>query len=375
MFMALLVLLFIRPFISSVAFAYLNAFYYCLFWGVIIAYLLNKRKIFFKNKFLLKLLCFFSLSIIFSVIMAKDRSTALKYSFYYFGLLPLILPATLFDEREKTKAIQTVFTAALVVSILAIYQFFFGFKHLAYFITQQGINESFIHDYAFRQRVFFPFATPGLLASFLSSSIFLGLYLNKKLWLNFLLMLALVLTQSLSAILCFGFTFAVYILLFAKKRQIWFFVFFVFFVSSIIALVLFLRMGSTKDYLRPDFSITMRLNYWQETIEVIRIRPWFGQGPGNVVLEGARFSHNLFLQLWAESGIFAVTSFLWLIINGLQKAWSKIKIAQQKNILPLLAGLVVFISQNLLDFSFFLPETNFIFWLILGMLWADTERF
>ncbi|HTZ11601.1 MAG TPA: O-antigen ligase family protein, partial [Candidatus Margulisiibacteriota bacterium] len=139
----------------------------------------------------------------------------------------------------------------------------------------------------------------------------------------------------------------------------------------LLSLILYLRITVPKTHLKPLFSALMRLKYWQQTLLIIRAFPWTGVGLGNFNLIHSRYSHNSYLQIWAEMGIFGLASFLWLIFAISREALKNMgSSSHKKEIAVLSAAGAAFLLHNLLDFSFFLPEVAFIWWVILGLLYS-----
>jgi O-antigen ligase len=252
---------------------------------------------------------------------------------------------------------------------LAIYQYFFGFRHiLDYSAKEKIILSSFALDYIQQKRVFFPFVTPNTLGGYLAMIIPLILaLLNKK---NFLLLVsvsfALLLTKSLGALLSLFLGLVIYFYLQGKleKRRFLFF----FGLLVIIGLVFITRSTVPKYHLQPIFSTTMRLSYWKDTLKIIKTSPLFGIGLGNFNLVSVRYAHNSYLQIWAEAGILGIFSILWLISVVLKSAIKNIGISPNKKLTTgLITANTIFLIHNIVDFSFFLPEVAIIWWTILGL--------
>jgi putative inorganic carbon (HCO3(-)) transporter len=137
--------------------------------------------------------------------------------------------------------------------------------------------------------------------------------------------------------------------------------------AAILVTVAYFRLNAGKEYLNFDFSFFTRLGYWKDTFDIILLHPFTGVGLGSFSLTCSRYAHNIFLQLWAETGLVGVISFLWLIVAvftaGLR---SKTNIEWK----PALAcASLIFLMHNFVDFSFFLPETAFIWWAVLGLFY------
>jgi O-antigen ligase len=250
---------------------------------------------------------------------------------------------------------------------LAIYQYFFGFARLAHYASSHNITNTFVLDYLRRKRVFFPFVTPNILAGFLIMII--PLTLIKK---NYLLCLiplgtALILTQSLGAILSLFLASAFYFYMLGKDKKRNLLV--LAGILLIMVIILFVRFSSHGTHTLPTFSTLMRLRYWQDTLALIYRSPFIGTGMGNFNLAYSRFTHNSYLQFWAESGIISLAVIIWLVVTIIKKNMARAKnIAPQTINLALLTANIAFLLHNFIDFTFFLPEVSLIWWIILGLL-------
>ncbi|MFH1889048.1 MAG: O-antigen ligase family protein [Candidatus Omnitrophota bacterium] len=363
----LLILIFIRPFISSLAFPCLNSIYSALLLSFLIIWLAFKKTPLNKFKNLSYPLILFLLSVIISVIFSNDRLSSLKELYKYISALSLFLIAAALSWNDKTRVIRTLVLAGFVISLLAIYQSLFGFRHILDYIAQQRISDPFVLDYIARRRAFLPFVTPNILAGYLIMVIPLTTVYKKGLWLAVPLSIALLLTRSIGALLSLSLALGVYFFLltrFKKRNAVLLLV-----ISVIIALVFITRSYYAKEHLRPVFSALMRLNYWKDTLNIIARHPLAGIGIGNFTLVNSRYAHNSYLQIWAEMGILGALSFIWLFIAVFKAA---VRNNKDWPAAGPMAGLFIanaaFLLHNLLDFSFYLPEVSFIWWIILGLL-------
>lgn len=369
MFSLLLILTFIRPFISSEAFPYLNAAYSLTFTGFLLIWLISKRSLPKQIKPIKHPLILFILSLIISMVFSRDRINSLKEAYGYLPCLLLFLTACALSDKDKEKFIRSIGLAGFIISLLTIYQYFFGFQHLLEYAARKKISDSFVMDYIAAKRVFFPFVTPNALAGYLILALPLTLIIKEKnKWLPLLIMsLALLLTKSLGAFIGLFLGLGFYFCLRRKLRQKG--VFFLTGLLIITALLFSVRSGAQKQHLQPVFSTAMRLSYWKDSLAIIKAAPLSGIGPGNFNLASSRYAHNSYLQIWAETGILGIISFLWLIMSVLRLGLKNLGVSAYKTrIAGLAAAGAAFLTHNLIDFTFFLPEVSLIWWAIMGLL-------
>jgi len=366
MFAILLLLIFIRPFISSLAFPYLDLIYSFLLMGFLAIWLLSCGLPLKETKPIRYPLILICLALIISVVFSLDKLHSFIQLYEYIAGLLLFIIAVSLSYENKMRILNVIIWSGLIISLLAIYQYLFGFQHLSSHLAKYNISNTFILESVSQKRVFLPFVTPNTLAGYLAMVIALTLTHNYRAWLMIPLSLALLLTRSLGGLLSLVLSLAVYFSLRGKigKRGI----IFLFGLIVVSALVLIIRSINQKPHLQPIFSTIMRLNYWKDTLKIIKTWPLFGVGLGNFNLAESRFAHNSYLQIWAEMGILGFISVLWLIIAIFKSALINIKkVTQKSQIASLVAANVIFLTHNFVDFTFFLPEVALIWWLILGL--------
>lgn len=363
----LLALIFIRPFIPSLAYPWANLIYSLVLIASLLFWLIRNNASHEKfRKLFLPIMCF-GLALTISSYFSLNRIVSAAELYKYLSAILLILAMPGLTEENRKRYIAGILTCGIVISILAIYQYFFGFAHLRNFINTHNITTPFVLDYLRQKRVFFPFITPGTLAGYLIMVAPLILLYKRRVWLAIPLLCALFLTQSLGAFISLFLAALVYVLLkndSRKTRGI-----FLLGLALFIPLIFIMRIFSGKGHLSPLFSMFMRINYWQDTIEVIKMHPFLGVGLGNFNLVYSRYAHNCLLQFWAEAGLIGIASLFWLVCAVLRNSVNKIKnFADDKETLILVTCLAAFVFHNLWDFSFFLPEVSLIWWAILGLL-------
>lgn len=409
-----LILLFIRPFISSLAFPYADSIYWLGLFVFLLCWIILSHRNFNKLKFRFRLwrdqigtkfrcdpaeggakgdsarakrvpiwkdlplnegksikypLALFISALLVSAFFSTHKNLSLRELSKYAAYLLVFLISASFTDKEKIKIIRAILLAGFIIGLLTIYQYFFGFQHLLDYTAKKGITNQFALDYIVRKRVFFPFVTPNALAGYLIMIIPLTLIYRQTILLVIPLILCLFLTQSLGALLSLFLGVIIYFYLqvqgkFRKRSLL-----ILLGLLAMAGFILIMRMETQKEHFQLAFSTTMRLSYWQETIQLIKSHPFIGVGPGNFDLTDSRYAHNSYLQLWAETGILGMSAFIWLIFTIFRPALKNINYPGGKKLtLCLYTASIVFLTHNFIDFTFFLPEISLIWWTIMGLL-------
>ncbi|TAN62136.1 hypothetical protein EPN16_02235, partial [bacterium] len=178
-----LILLFVRPFISSLAFPYADSIYSHLLLIALLCRILSKGLPIEKIKPLKYPLLIFICFLMLSSFLSDNKTAGLKELQRYATYFIIFSSGVSFTERERIKAIRALVMAGFIIGILAIYQYFVGFRHLLDYISKRGINDQFILDYICRKRVFFPFVSPNALSGYLIMILPLTLIYKDRLWL------------------------------------------------------------------------------------------------------------------------------------------------------------------------------------------------
>ncbi|MFH0753679.1 MAG: O-antigen ligase family protein, partial [Candidatus Omnitrophota bacterium] len=281
------------------------------------------------------------------------------------GLLFLICQNLSLSRKERV--IWCLLGAGVWISFLDMHQFFFGFQNITDYMQANHLNSNPVLDrFINEKRVFTPFITSNILGGFLILLIPLAFSLNKYRWIVAPLIAALILTKSVGAIVSLCLASLIYFIWNRKTGRTlpWII------LTSItgIGLIILLRIQTADTLSNPLYSGTMRWNYWVETWQIIKNNPWTGTGLGNFDLNLSRYSHNSYLQLWAETGLAPLLTLLFLIMTWLRLALTSIK----KTGFPAfsVAALIAtgaFLIHNTLDFTLLIPETGLIGVLIAGL--------
>lgn len=370
MLLLILIHIFLRPFICALAFPYLNFVYSLSFFIILAAYLIYKKPTFTNKRTLILPLILFLFTLFVSLVFSKNKPGSLAQLYQYLSGLFLFWIAASLSSKGRLLTIQTIVLAGLVISLMAIYQYFFGFKHVLDYLVESKLSAPFILDYLRQRRVFSPFVSPSALGGYLAMIVFLVLAKKNRIWLMMSIFPPLLLTKSLGVFLSL---FGALIIYFGvqgkiKKSQIFLF-------GGVFLLIIFmviLRSMTPKEHLQPGFSAMMRLNYWQDSLLLIKAHPFVGIGLGNFNLENSRYAHNSYLQIWVEMGILGLFSFIWMVWSVFQVGLKNLtQSISKKQTAGLLAASTVFLIHNFFDFTFFLPEVSLIWWAIFGLAIAE----
>jgi O-antigen ligase len=340
----------------------------------------------------------------FTSFYALDKSTAFTATgqMLFFGLIFIVLSG-LDSNRKKQIALALAF-GSFLISIVAIWQYFFFFDKilpsLAFrdsSLTEEGVF--YIADLIKRRRVTSIFVNPNLFASYLAmvNIVIISLcFIQEKKILKIILSLLLImncytlwLTRSLAGLLSFILGVFLFILLFSQKSKLSRLRYkrlLIFLGGSLVILfiVLFIKRliydSGTDCFI---LSLRGRLEFWKAALKIIGDRPFQFTGLGGfghlyrhycpqIIVESRR-AHNIFLQLWVETGIWGLLAFIWflaaLIHKGLRQLFKlqlcfKLYIFQAAG----LAALSAFLFHNLLDFSFFVTQVAVVWWVICSWL-------
>ncbi len=365
----LLIAIFARPFISSLAFPYLNFIYSVGLLIFLSIYVIYKKLSFSKFQSILYPIILFILALTLSLVFSQNKLNSLSELCKYISAILLFLAAASLSEKNKSLAVQTIILSGLVISLLAIQQYFFGFGHVLSYLANNGFSFPFALDYLQSKRVFMPFVTPGILGGYLAMIIPLFLINKDRVWLVLPVFFALFLTMSLGAFLSLFCALLIFFCARGKFKKKHFFSLAGLFI--LIVIIFTWRSMTQREHVQPAFSTLMRLSYWKETLGIIKAHPLAGVGLGNFNLKMSRYAHNSYLQIWAEMGLLGLFSFLGLVYVVFRSRFIDLKQSLCNNQAAcLLAATAVFLIHNFLDFTFFLPEVAFIWWVILGLIVA-----
>jgi putative inorganic carbon (HCO3(-)) transporter len=134
-----------------------------------------------------------------------------------------------------------------------------------------------------------------------------------------------------------------------------------------------------------------RFHIWESTWEIIKGAPIIGRGfwtfnaiypmYKNILFEGVdhSFSHNDYLQLWAELGIAGLLVFLLLLFlyfrSGLRAVRNRnVGLDDRLTVLGILSGSLLMLVHTNIDFDLYIPAILLIFWGYLGYMMSVERR-
>lgn len=141
---------------------------------------------------------------------------------------------------------------------------------------------------------------------------------------------------------------------------------------------------------RGDSSNSFRMNVWIASFKMFLDNWLIGIGPGNTVFRltygfymvtgfDALGAYCVPLEIAAESGIFALMAFLWLLFMTIIKT-AKILISntslEQKIIISAcMIGITGIMLHGMVDTVFYRPQINIIFWMLIAVFAANLQKF
>jgi putative inorganic carbon (hco3(-)) transporter len=140
--------------------------------------------------------------------------------------------------------------------------------------------------------------------------------------------------------------------------------------------------------MRNDSSNSYRMNVWISTIRMIKDNWLLGIGPGNDTFKqvyglymtpgyNALSAYSIFLEMWAEQGIFGLLVFLLLLAVLLGRAclafYSTLPLDRKIMIGALFAGIMGSVVYGLFDTIWYRPSVNLLFWLFMAGISSYSE--
>jgi len=329
-----------------------------------------------KIKLIDKAIFIFFLSLLLSTLNSSNIIFSLSQVYKYLPLIAMFYIARFCDKNERKQILYVLLINTILVSLYSLHHLFFDSQFILKYLSENSTNYSFAKEFLASKRAFVPFFSPNLLAGYLIAIIMicLGITVQKtkeKDGLSFLSafcllisVVALFLTKSVGGWLIFIIIFSLFLLLgkLLNKKS----VLIIFFLITLFGTMAINRELKEAYFKKPLFSLDKKISYWKETVKIIKQHPLAGVGVGNFSLKETRTAHNSYLQIWAEMGILGLLSWLMIIFVFIKRGVKNLYSRNSYYSLGILMSGLSFLFYNLIDFSFFISQSAFLFWIVLG---------
>jgi O-antigen ligase len=324
----------------------------------------------------------FAFFVILSCIYSVNLNASLKQTYIIISNILLCFLVINIVKKKKQVFIITacLIIAAAIVSLYGIYQYFWGLDETRNWVLQQNIqfHPGVLSRLGINQ-AFSTFVIRNALAGYLLLilPLCISLFFISKSFYKLLLSIA-----AASIVLCLYLTYSkggwgIFLILvlvsililiykkFRRKKK-----FYIVSISAVVCLVIFsaifLKITDETHMVYDTLgSFKARLNYWRACPGMVKDFP-FGSGIdtfGSIYpkykiphAEEVQLAHNNFLQLWTETGILGVLSFLliWVVFF---RDWRKtFRITHVRALsIGMYVGCGAFLIHSLVDFDFYVP--------------------
>ena len=364
--------------------ALIEVFFGIAFFGFFVKKILKPDFKFLKsppNLFLLLFFIFSALSMFNSGIhLAKSADALFTKWFEYIWIFLLMQDSFSIDEKRARNALVIFVAMSAVVGLDGLSQKFLGVEFLRGRPMMQikegimAIRVAFNHYNSFGAYlvVMLPIVMVILVAGRINKQLRIGLF-----FLAVILGFCLLFTFSRGSWL--GFLTAGFFFLILSRN----------FKVIIPVAIIFLISLLSIPQLRERFLFTFqaggdatRLAIWQGTVNMIKENPFLGKGVGTfmdyfpkyVPNMGAQYAHNSYLQIWAESGAFALLAFLafWgaLLTQGIRKFFKN----DDAVLLGVICAIIGLLAHSFFDNQFYSLQLSALLWSMAGILSALSQR-
>ena len=299
-----------------------------------------------------------------------------KFAFLYFALIDFFQS----DEKRLKRTFWILMIVAGVTFLNGIFQSIYGFDLLRHrgLIKEdylRRIMASFVHPNDFGAYIIFILP---LTFCFFSTC----LKKNQKAFLAINCLIGcFCLLKTSSRAAWIGMLVGILIYFFFYKRKISV-------IVPLAAILLIILSPNGFDRMKSLFmpernTVWERVQLWKGTWNMVKIHPFFGFGVNTFsryFLEykpasypDIRYTHNSYLQMWSEIGIFGLLAFLSIMFTVLGITLHNIRKKMQKGLegfilLGLAAGYIAFLIQSGLDTNLFSLVLTTLFWVMTAYL-------
>ena len=369
--------LFVKPFIPDLILKQADIFLNLAFVIPAVAYLVIHKR--FKPAYYDKFFFLFVVATLISLCFSTNYLVSAAALYKY--ICPVVLCYFFALSQQEKKFLPVLIISALCVSLYSLRGYFIISGQALRYLHAMHNASSFSEEFILRKRAFVPFVLPNLLGGYLAMVIPLsvGLIVQRakggRKDLMFVTMcvccivsgVALFLTKSIGSWCALVGGCGVYFCLKKwkhKKTSL----LIIGGLCIITAVVVILRLHSEGAITHPLFSLKMRITYWNEALAIVSERPFTGVGVGKFSLYDTRFAHNSYFQIWAEMGILGLIAWLSIIVLFFTEGIEKLKMKGSALYGGIFIAGVSFIIHNFLDFTLFVSQVSFLWWILLGVM-------
>ncbi len=124
-----------------------------------------------------------------------------------------------------------------------------------------------------------------------------------------------------------------------------------------------------------------RFRYWLAAWKMINEHPFFGMGIGTFMANFSKYepnlyisyAHNCYLQIWAETGIFSLISFVAFIVSIFFFGIKMFLARKDFLLLGLLSGVLAFLAHSFFDTNLYSLRLVILFWIWIALIVARGE--
>lgn len=395
-FYLFLALIFIHPFISEIAYPALGLYIRIAILIIFFSYLLISKGFRITSSIFNMPILLYITSMIISLFYSINLRSSLHHLYQVMPLLCLFFFASSLEKKQTAKVITTILISASILSIYGIYQYLWGFEHTKEYLNlhlKDMLETRYVREILITGRAIATFFSPNMFASYLIMAIPLSIGVLSdntllrrhsfflKLSLTFIV-ISLLLTKSLAAWISLALGLIIFLNIFPQKGYRKLSLIFTIFILIAPLFILLLRHDMFINLANQQNTILQRLSFWRSAIEIIKDFPINGVGVGNLeniypkykelMANETRFAHNILLQTWVETGLPGTIALILLILSFIRVSF---RVKRAPINIALIISCYIFIINNLLDFSYFIPQVSFLWWINLGLISQRTKAF
>ncbi len=125
-----------------------------------------------------------------------------------------------------------------------------------------------------------------------------------------------------------------------------------------------------------------RFRYWLAAWKMINEHPFFGMGVGTFMANFSKYephlyisyAHNCYLQIWAETGIFALLSFGGFMVSFVYLGIKRFIVSKDFLLLGLLSGAIGFLLHSFFETNLYSLRLAILFWVWIGLILARISQ-